>query len=243
MYTYEYMHKDCEEEVKYRIHYLSWKCMWHWGTQRERQAYSSPRPTPFPGTFTSLYVVRCIGNRKQLLFICTPDIEIYYEFRMEALDLILQNDYTCYVFVFLQSWVTVIALEFLSQVDGHKRTAKRRWQVNSRKIDFISTGIKWTMKLCAVLQQTGSYPAHTVHKQTGFSTEESLIYVCSYQSTVRPDGKDNGNRIRIIPCLGVLCTKYIKRNNNGEFTYVGARVSQPWLAYGHQENMIFEVHT
>jgi len=38
---------------------------------------------------------------------------------------------------------------------------------------------------------------HTVHKQTGFSTEESLIYVCRYQSTVRPDGKDNGNRIRI----------------------------------------------
>lgn len=149
---YTYMHKDYEEEEKYRIRYLSWKCS---GTG-EHKAYSSPRPTAFPGTFTLHYVVRCIGNRTQRQFICTPDIEIYYEFRMEALDLILQNDYTCYVFVFLQSWVTVIALEFLSQVDGHKRTAKRRWQVNSRKIYFISTGIQWTMKLCAVLQQTGN---------------------------------------------------------------------------------------
>lgn len=170
--------------MEIHVTYTHWS-YWHWEHEGNSTDWVRLRPTHFPDNFASHYVVRCMCNKRtQLQFICTLDMEICYEFQTVALDLTLQNDYTSCVFVFLQSWVTVIALEFVSQVDGHKRPAKTGWQVKSRKIYFISTAINWTGKLGAILQHKGVISC--IHKQTGFATEESLIYVCSYKTRGRP---------------------------------------------------------
>jgi hypothetical protein len=185
--------------MKCDIHTWSYWRGKHKGKNTDR---FTPRPTRFPNNFASYCDVPCMCNKRtQLQFICTLDMEICYEFQMAALDLILQNGYTSCALVFLQSWVRVIALEFLSQVDGHKGPAKTGWQTKSRKIYFISTAMNWTGMLRPTQRHKGV--TSCVHKQTGFATDESLIYVCSYRTTGRPNDTDHWNRLTLIMCVRI----------------------------------------
>jgi hypothetical protein len=145
----------------------------------------------------------------------------YAEFQTAELDPISQNDYTCCVFVFLRSWVTLIALEFLSQADGHKRGSLTGWQVKSRKIYFISTAIKRTGKLCATHQK--SITSYIHHTQTNRICDwRNLIYVCSYRLIVTSNSKDNRNRITARTWLGDYSFASGKRPMifNGIFSYL-----------------------